>query len=83
MSGQALSLRAFCAPFLDKDAARGVVGVWRQIRTKHLRRCASEATFLWNRSKDGVLDRTGAMIHNGEDRLLSCAFPTAKGEEAA
>jgi transposase-like protein len=62
---------------------RAVVGVWHQISVKHLGRYASEATFRWNRKKDDVLDRMGAMVRNGEGRLLSYAFLTAKGAKAA
>ena len=62
---------------------RAVVGVWHQISVKHLGRYASEATFRWNRKPDSVLDRMGAMIRNGEGRLLTYGFLTRKGAQAA
>lgn len=58
---------------------RAVIGVWHQISVKHLGRYASEATFRWNRKADACLDRMAEMVRNGEGRLLSYGFLTAKG----
>jgi transposase-like protein len=57
---------------------RAVIGVWHQISVKHLGRYASEATFRWNRKTDDCLDRMAQLVRNGEGRLLSYAFLTAK-----
>jgi transposase-like protein len=57
---------------------RAVIGVWHQISVKHLGRYASEATFRWNRKADACLDRMAQMVRNGEGRLLSYGFLTAK-----
>lgn len=58
---------------------RAVIGVWHQISVKHLDRYTSEVTFRWNRNADDCLDRMAAIVRNGEGRLLSYAFLTAKG----
>lgn len=57
---------------------RAVIGVWHQISVKHLGRYASEATFRWNRKSDTCLDRMTQMVRNGEGRLLSYGFLTAR-----
>ena len=57
---------------------RAVIGVWHQISVKHLGRYASEATFRWNRKADACLDRMVRLVKNGEGRVLSYAFLTAK-----
>lgn len=57
---------------------RAVIGVWHQISVKHLGRYASEATFRLNRKADACLDRMARMVRNGEGRLLSYAFLTAR-----
>lgn len=82
MSGQTLNLRAFNALFPDEDAARGVVGAWRQIRVKHLRRYASDAAFRWNRKPDAILGRMEAIVRDEEGRLLSYAFLTREHRSA-
>ncbi len=62
---------------------RAVVGVWHQISVKHLGRYASEATFRWNRKKEGVLARMEAMVRNGEGRLLRYRLLVGKEAQAA
>ncbi len=57
---------------------RAVIGVFHSISVKHLGRYASEATFRWNRKADEFLDRMARMVRNGEGRMLSYAFLTAK-----
>lgn len=57
---------------------RAVIGVWHQISIKHLGRYTGEATFRWNRKKEGVLDRMARMIRTGDGRMLPYAFLTAK-----
>ena len=57
---------------------RAVIGVWHQSSVKHLGRYASEATFRWNRKADACLDPMAQLVRNGEGRLLSYAFLTAK-----
>jgi transposase-like protein len=57
---------------------RAVTGVWHQISVKHLGRYVSETTFRWNNKADACLARMAQMVRNGEGRLLSYDFLTAK-----
>ena len=57
---------------------RAVIGVFHNVSVKHLGRYTGEATFRWNRKADGCLARMARMVQNGEGRLLSYAFLTAK-----
>lgn len=49
---------------------RAVVGVWRQISTKHLGCYAGEAAFRWNRKADACLERMALLVRNGVGRTL-------------
>ena len=57
---------------------RAVIGVWHQISVKHLGRYVSETTFRWNHKTAACLSRMSPMVRNGEGRLLSYDFLTAK-----
>ena len=57
---------------------RAVIGVFHNVSVKHLCRYTGEATFRWNRKAEACLDRMARLVKNGEGRLLSYAFLTAR-----
>lgn len=57
---------------------RAVIGVFHAISVKHLGRYAGEAAFRWNRKTDDCLSRMARLVRNGDGRMLSYAFLTAK-----
>lgn len=57
---------------------RAVIGVFHNVSVKHLGRYTGEATSRWNRKAEACLDRMAQLVRNGEGRLLSYAFLTAK-----
>lgn len=57
---------------------RAVIGVFHAISVKHLGRYAGEAAFRWNRKTDDSLSRMARLVRNGDGRMLSYSFLTAK-----
>ena len=57
---------------------RAVIGVFHAISVKHLGRYTGEAAFRWNRRTDDGLTCMARLVRNGEGRMLSYGFLTAK-----
>lgn len=57
---------------------RAVLGVWHQIRAKHLGRYAAETAFRWNRKTQSTVARMAERVRDGEGRLLCYVLLTAK-----
>ena len=57
---------------------RAIIGVFHNVSVKHLGRYTGEATFRWNRKADACLARMARLVANGEGRMLSYSFLTAK-----